>query len=167
MELEGGSNSAILNMHIRVIPLEMINPLGNICRLQIVENLTSHYQQYSFQIVKAYIKKSKFLETFDFLHSTFLFKNGLFADELVNQMDSLLCKPAEEVYFHEAMPLFRDVTMKSKIDKADSYQHFVENFGIELLLKNDGDSGWDVFCLNYNFPDDMKPVVDSHMELML
>lgn len=69
-------------------------------------------------VVRAYIEKSRFIETFDFLHSTFLFKNGLFADEIVNQMDNLLSKPAEEVFFHEVMPLFRDVTMKSKINTA-------------------------------------------------
>lgn len=82
-------------------------------------------------------------------------------------MDNLLSRPAEEVYFHEVMPLFREVTMKSRIDRTESYEQFIDNFGVELLLKTDGDIGWDVFCLNYIFPPDIKSVVDKHMELML
>lgn len=84
MELEHPSESSGKKLNIQEIPIDMISPLANPCRLQIVENLSSHYQKYSSTIVRAYIEKSKYLLTFDFLHSTFLFRNGLFADELVN-----------------------------------------------------------------------------------
>ena len=135
-------------IEIEKIEFDQINPMAHLCNEPIKQFLSLHYDKYSSQIVKAYIQKAELTEVFDFLNRTFLFKNGDFADDLIHKMEGLLSKPAEEVYFHEVMPLFREVTEQSSIGKNRTFDKFIEHFGVDLLLKTDGDIGWDVFCLN-------------------
>ena len=144
-----------------------INPMAHLCNEPIKQFLSLHYYKYSSQIARLYIERVELSQIFDFLHRSFLFKNGDFIDELIDKMDSLLCRPAEEVYFHELMPLFREVTQNSSLGKIKNYEKYLDNFGVDLLLNTDGDCGWDVFSLKYNFSESLKPVIDNEIELML
>lgn len=168
MELETiPEEKDLRQIDIEKLTFDQINPLKHLCNEPIKQRLSLHYQKYSSQIVKAYIQKAQLSEIFEFIHRAFLFKNGDFADEIIHKMDDLLSKPAEEVYFHEVMPLFKQVTMDSSMGKSNKFTPFMEYFGVDLLLKTEGDCGWDIFCMNYRFPELLKPVMDGEMELML
>lgn len=82
-------------------------------------------------------------------------------------MDKVLSKPADKVYFHDVMPLFRQVTEESSIGKSPELQEFMDNFGVELTMKIDGETGWDIFCLDYKFDKLLQPVMDKQTSLML
>ena len=136
----------------------------------------SHALKVSQFITKAYLKKSYFFDTFDFIHRTFLMRNGDFFDSMIHGLDPVLTSPASEVYFHKVMPLFRDISEKSSIGQIGLFKggrrskisiELLDNFGVKFLEKSDGDSGWDVFCLEFRFPDVLRYIVTDKIELKL
>lgn len=138
--------------------------------------LYDHYLKHSRMLIKCYLRESHFFKNFDFLHKTFFMRNGDFFDSLIHELDPLLSRKASEVYFHEVMPLFRSISEKSSIKNIGFIKgkgwtkigaELLDRFGLKFLEKSDGDKGWDIFCLEFNFSDLMRCVVTEQMELKL
>lgn len=138
--------------------------------------LYEHYLKHAKMLKRCYLRQSHFLENFEFLHKTFFMRNGDFFDSLLHELDPILVKNASEVYFHEVMPLFRLISEKSSISNIGLIRgkgmtklgaELLDRFGLKFLEKNDGDRGWDVFCLEFKFSDLMKHIVTDKIELKL
>lgn len=138
--------------------------------------LYDHYLKHAKMLIKCYIRESSFLQNFEFLHKTFFMRNGDFFDSLLHELDPVLSQKASEVYFHEVMPLFRSISEKSSIRNIGLIKgkgrtvlgaELLDRFGLKFLEKNDGDSGWDIFCLEFRFSDLMRHIITEEIELKL
>lgn len=105
--------------------------------------LAKYTEGFKKKLVDEYLTKNKFEQLIVFIKKTYFMQMGDFIDEMIHKMEDLLNQPAEEVHFHEVMPLFRSVVDISSLKVLKS--PFSVNLGIKLLEKMSGDQGWDIF----------------------
>ena len=109
--------------------------------------LSEMYVRSSRYLVDLYVHKSELKEHLKFFKKAVLMEKGDFIDSLLFQLSATLDLPAEEVYFHNVMPIFDGCIQKSSLRK--DKKKFKQLLGIKLLEPTSGDLGWDIFCVEY------------------
>lgn len=116
-------------------------------------------------LVAEYKKESNFLHVIRFLKRTFLMQNGDFADAMINSLDPILMKPAEEVFFHDVIPVFRNLSEICNFSRL--FPEISNDFGVRLLEKTHGDTGWDIFAYEMSFDQRVSYVLTPKLMLKL
>ena len=98
-------------------------------------------------LVDLYVNKSELRSHLKFFKKAVLMEKGDFIDSLLIELGKTLDHPAEEVYFHNVMPIFDSCMQKSSLRKEK--KKFKQLLGIKLLEPTSGDLGWDIFCVEY------------------
>lgn len=109
--------------------------------------LSKIFTSSSKYLLDLYIKKSELKTHMEFFKRAVLMAKGDFIDSLLTHLGPILDKPAEEVYYHEIMPIFDSCLQSSSLRKEGKKQK--QLLGIKLMEPSNGDSGWDVFCVEY------------------
>jgi gamma-tubulin complex component 3 len=111
------------------------------------KTLSEVYSRSARHLVDLYLNKSELRSHLRFFKKAVLMEKGDFIDSLLLQLDKTLDLPAEEVYYHNVMPIFDSCMQKSSLRKEK--KKFKQLLGIKLLEPTNGDLGWDVFCVEY------------------
>ena len=82
-------------------------------------------------------------------------ERGDFIESLLTKLGPLLDQPARDVYFHDVMPLFDDIVKSSTLGRKGSKnsRSILGNLGVKIMESSEGDTGWEVFCLEFRFPE--------------
>ena len=131
-----------------------------------VETLKAELSKYSKErdrnLLAKYQNKSGIMDHLNFLKRTMFMKRGDFIENLLKVMSPILDLPAKEVYFHNVMPLFDDVYKKSSLKNSPD-----QVLGVKLLEPGEGDYGWDIFCIDYRFPEFLQHIFNPQTSLKL
>jgi gamma-tubulin complex component 3 len=171
MEIEGENKNFI--EFLKETDLDFVNKNY----LEIKGILYDHYCRLAKLSAEAYMKQTKLLRVLDFLHRTFFMKNGDFFDSMIHSLDAILKKDANQVHFHEVMPVFRSISQKSSIGQLGLNRRLkrrrkfeadlLDNFGVKFLQKSAGDRGWDVFSLEFKFDQTLTFLFTENFQLSM
>lgn len=113
-------------------------------------------------LLAKYKDKSGIVRHLSYLKKTMFMKRGDVIDNLIKAAASVLDLPAKDVYYHNIMPLFDDVIQKSNLKNTPD-----QALGVKLLEPGLGDTGWDIFCIEYRFPEYLQHIFNPQVSLKL
>ena len=167
-----GSNRFLMQMVTKTESADDL-PLLKLHRLPEDRDIESHkrdiqrlYAESAAVLVKLYTRKSGLMKHINFLKGSMFMEKGDFVDSLLVKLTPMLDLPAEEVFYHDIMPLFDELAKKSTLSSKDSSK-VLGRLGVKILEGTKGDNGWDVFCMEYNFPDLLKFIFNPDVCLKL
>lgn len=119
-------------------------------------------------LVSLFIKKTSISEHLSFLKGAMFMERGDFVDSLLVKLTPILDLPAKEVYYHDVMPLFDELAKKSTLARnTKKLGKTLGRLGVKILEPTEGDTGWDIFCIEYQFPELLKFIFNPDMSLKL
>jgi len=119
-------------------------------------------------LITQYLQKSRLATHLDFIKRSMMMARGDFVDTLLTKMGPMLDKPAQEVYFHNIMPLFDDEVRKANLHPPGTQaSDILGRLGIKLLEASPGDTGWDVVCADFQCPPLLQYLFPPELTLCL
>lgn len=126
------------------------------------------HSESALALVDVFIKKSSIVEHLTFLKGAMFMERGDFVDSLLVRLTPILDLQAKDVYYHDVMPLFDELAKKSTLARnSKKLGKTLGRLGVKILEATEGDSGWDIFCIEYQFPDLLKFIFDPQVSLKL
>jgi Gamma tubulin complex component C-terminal len=126
------------------------------------EVLLNYANKRDLSLLARYQEKSGIMSHLNFLRRTMFMKRGDLIENLITALTPILDLPANDVYFHNIMPAFDDVYRKSNLKNTQD-----QVLGVKLLEPGHGDIGWDIFCIEYKFPEFLQHIFDPNTSLKL
>ena len=100
------------------------------------------------ELIEILFHKYKFFEHCNAIRKYLLLGQGDFIQNLMDLLSEELKKPACQLYKHNLKSILTTAIRSSNAQYEDS--EFLNRLDVKLLEANAGDSGWDIFSLDYS-----------------
>lgn len=112
------------------------------------ETVDTTYRLTSKRLLEIFFSKYKFLDHLRALRLYLLLGQGDFIRHLMDLLESDLAKPASTLYMHNLTGVLETAIRATNAQYADP--EIIERLDCRLLEVSPGDTGWDVFSLDYH-----------------
>lgn len=128
------------------------------------EMLDSVYAETSQHLLNVLQKKYKFLEHLKAMRRYLLLGQGDFIRHLMDLLEEDLAKPASNLYLHNLSGILETAirATNAQFDDAD----ILRRLDVRLLDVSPGDTGWDVFSLDYSVDGPIRTVFTPECKIM-
>ena len=114
---------------------------------KIINNIDIIHKLINKDLVRIIFEKFKFLENFESINKYLLLGQGDMMQTLIESLFDELDKPANQIFKHNLQSILESAIRASNSHIKDSEN--IKNLNIKLINPSPGDSGWDIFCLEY------------------
>ena len=136
------------------------NKILNISFLEeIIKNINIIHDLLHKDLVRIFFQKFKFLENIEAINKYLLLGQGDMIQNLMESLYSELQKPGNTIYKYVLQSVLESAINSTNARYND--KECLNKLNIKLLKALPGDTGWDVFCLEYNIDLPLNIVISS------
>ena len=136
------------------------NKILNISFLEeIIKNINIIHDLLNKDLVRIFFQKFKFLENIEAINKYLLLGQGDMIQNLMESLYSELQKPGNTIYKYVLQSVLESAINSTNARYND--KECLNKLNIKLLKALPGDTGWDVFCLEYNIDLPLNIVISS------
>ncbi|GFS13898.1 gamma-tubulin complex component [Elysia marginata] len=126
--------------------------------------LDSVYEETSQHLLSVLQKKYKFLEHLKAMRRYLLLGQGDFIRHLMDLLEEDLAKPASNLYLHNLSGILETAIRATNAQFDDT--DILRRLDVRLLDVSPGDTGWDVFSLDYSVDGPIRTVFTPECKIM-
>ena len=127
----------------------------------IINNIDIIHKLINKDLVRILIDKFKFLSNLESLNKYLLLGQGDMMQTLIESLFQELDKPANLIFKHNLQSHLESAIRASNAFVKDSEN--IKNLNIKLINPSPGDSGWDIFCLEYKIDLPLNIIFNSKL----
>ena len=157
---EKSSYESVLNFIDFIFSNTDSNKILNISFLdEIIKNINIIHDLLHKDLVRIFFQKFKFLENIEAINKYLLLGQGDMIQNLMESLYTELQKPGNTIYKYVLQSVLESAINSTNARYND--KECLNKLNIKLLKALPGDTGWDVFCLEYNIDLPLNNVISS------
>ncbi|KAJ3331503.1 hypothetical protein HDU76_003008 [Blyttiomyces sp. JEL0837] len=123
------------------------------------ETIKKSYEQISGKVLEILYEKYKLIDHFMALKKYLLLGQGDFVQNLMDKLGSKLSMSAHSIFRHNLIEVLESSIRSSNAQYDD--QDLIRRLDVRLLQITSGDTGWDVFALDYHVTSPINTILNT------